>query len=208
MLNATPQPAATLPPAQPLDTPAPAGNGEVLFQDDFSDPNSGWKVDANETTTREYVDRQFRIFVNNDEFSYVYPSTYVEQSFGDVRMELDVQRISGDDSSSVYLICRRADQDNFIAVDVDFEGEARIAQIVQDEQEVIVEQEGIAGLQDGVNQLRLDCIGNTVTFFLNGQQILSAEAGGPAEGGVGFAAGGAGSGQSDFRFDNLFVYRP
>jgi hypothetical protein len=200
-------------PQQPVETAAVSGPegpaGEVLFQDDFSNPASGaWFTDQTEAIVRGHVDGEFRIFVNNDESSYVYPSTWTQQDFGDVRIEVDVRRVSGPDDASAYLLCRRADQRQYIFGDVDFEGEARIGVVSDDLQEILADEEGIVGLQEGVNHLRLDCIADVVSLYANGNLVASAEVDGPAEGAVGFASGGVGSGQTDFRFDSFVVYKP
>lgn len=205
-------------PQTPLETeagPVPEGASQdtqpegILFQDDFSNPASGvWFIDQTANITRGHTDGEFRIFVNNDESSYVYPPTWTQQSFGDVRIEVDVRRVSGPDDASAYLLCRRADQRQYIFGDVDFEGEARIGVVSDDMQEILADEEGITGLHEGINHLRIDCIENAISLYANGNLVASAEVDGPAEGAVGFASGGVGSGQNDFRFDNFVVYKP
>jgi len=200
-------------PQGPVETTAAPGSenlpGEVLFQDDFSNPASGvWFMDQTETIIRGHTDGEFRIFVNNDESSYVYPPTWTQQSFGDVRIEVDVRRVSGPEDASAYLLCRRAAERQYIFGDVDFEGEARIGVVTPELQEILADEEGIAGLHEGVNRLRLDCVGNTMSLYANGNLIASADVNGPQNGAIGFAAGGVGEGQTDFRFDNLAVLKP
>jgi hypothetical protein len=51
-------------------------------------------------------------------------------------------------------------------------------------------------------------MGNQAALYVNGTLVASAQADGPAMGGVGLSAGGAGQGQNDFRFDNFAVYAP
>jgi hypothetical protein len=186
----------------------PDGGLALLFEDDFSDSTYGWNVKDTGDLILEYTNETFRIFVNNDAFSFVYQTAYLERSLRDVSIEVDVERVSGSDSANVYLVCRRADDDNFIAADVDSEGDVRIAVVLNDEQEIVSDAEGVGGLRDGVNRLRIDCIGDQVSLYVNGALVVSAQVGGPAGGGIGFAAGGAGEGRSDFRFDNLAVYAP
>jgi len=200
-------------PRQPVETTAAPGlenaPAEVLFQDDFSNPASGvWFMDQTETIIRGHADGEFRIFVDNDESSYVYPPTWTQQSFGNVRIEVDVRRVSGPDGASAYLLCRRAAERQYVFGDVDFEGEARIGLVTPELQEILADEEGIAGLQEGVNHIRLDCIGNAISLYANGNLIASVEVNGPENGAIGFAAGGVGEGQTDFRFDNLVVSKP
>ena len=196
-------------PQPPVENEAAPGAEGILFQDDFSNPASGiWNVNQSDSIVREYVDGEFRAFVNNDEFSYSYPPALTQQGFGDVRIEVDVRRVSGTDDASAYLLCRRAAERQYIFGDVDFEGEARIGLVTGDLQEILADEEGIAGLQEGVNHLRLDCMGNAISLYANGNLVASMEVDGPEQGAVGFASGGAGAGQTDFRFDNFIVYKP
>lgn len=196
-------------PQPPVENEAAPGAEGILFQDDFSNPASGiWNVNQSDSIVREYVDGEFRAFVNNDEFPYSYPPALTQQSFGDVRLEIDVRRVSGTADASAYLLCRRAAERQYIFGDVDFEGEARIGLVTGDLQEILADEEGIAGLQEGVNHLRLDCMGNAISLYANGNLVASMEVDGPAQGAVGFASGGAGAGQTDFRFDNFIVYKP
>lgn len=180
----------------------------ALFADDFSLPDSGWNVQESDNYVTAYADGEMRVFANNDASAYGFQVAYLEQSFGDARIEVDARRVSGSDAASIYLICRRVDGDHYIFGDIDFEGDARIGAFLQDEQQIFADIEGVFVLHEGSNQLRLDCIGNQVAFYANGRLIANVQVDGPAMGGVGFSAGGAGEGQNDFRFDNFAVYAP
>jgi hypothetical protein len=185
-----------------------ATGAEALFQDDFSDPNSGWSLSEETQYLTRYEDGELRLFADNDASPYGYRVTYVEQSFADVSVEVDVRRVSGDDAAHVYLVCRRVDGDNYVFGDVNSEGDARVGALVQGEQQIAADVEGVNGLQEGPNHVRLDCVGNQAALYVNGTLVASAQVDGPAMGGVGLSAGGAGQGQNDFRFDNFAVYAP
>ena len=47
---------------------APAGDSNILFQDDFSDPESGWDRFSDDSGLTDYVDGAYRITVNQDPF--------------------------------------------------------------------------------------------------------------------------------------------
>jgi hypothetical protein len=189
--------------------PAPEDVGErIVFQDDFSDPASGWSLRDDDDVFIEYLEGELRIFVDNDLNQYIYPTSVLEGDWADIQIEVDVRRVSGSDSASMYLVCRRVDGDNFIFGDIDFEGDARLGLVMDDTQEIIADEEGVTALQSGSNTLRLDCIGQDVALYVNDMLVASARIDGPASGGIGLAAGGAGREKSDFRFDNLALYAP
>lgn len=194
--------------AQGGSSSAGISSGQLLFQDDFSTPDPGWSLKDSGDFVVEYADGAMRVFADNDTSPYGFNLATYDQSFGDVHIEVDVQRLSGDDSASIYLICHYQDNDNYIIADIDFEGEARLGAFIKNEQQIAVDQEGLSLLKDGVNHLSLDCVGHQVTFQVNGTVAASGEVGGPVQGGIGFSAGGSGQGQNDFRFDNQAVYAP
>jgi len=195
----------------PRETNGPTGHseqGKLLFQDDFSNPASGWSTQQSEGMTLEYTDGGFRIFVDNQLLPNEYPSAFIERTFGDVRVEADVRRIAGSDSAKAALICRRADPSHYVLGDIDANGIARLGTFADDLFDILGYEEGTAGLQEGSNHLRLDCIGNMASLYVNGNLVVSAEVDGPPQGSVGFAAGRSGEGQTDFRFNNFAVYAP
>lgn len=185
-----------------------AGQGKILFQDDFSNPASGWNTQQSEGMTLEYADDGFRIFVDNQILPNEYPASFIERTFGDVRVEADVRRVTGSDSAKAALICRRADPNHYVLGDIDANGIARLGTFTDDLFDILGYEEGAAGLQEGSNHLRLDCIGNKASLYVNGNLVVSAEVNGPSQGSVGFAAGRSGEGQTDFHFSNFAVYAP
>jgi hypothetical protein len=181
---------------------------QVLIEDDFSDPASGWNVIKTETQAIQYQDGELRVFADNDSSAYVYRVAYLQGDYSDVRIEVDVRQAGGDPRASHALVCRYQDGDNYVFADVDFDGNLRIGRVLADEQEIMQDIEDFTGLQEGNNRLRLDCNGNLIEFYVNGELVASAEIGEPASGGVGLYAGGSGQGQNEFFFDNFIVYQP
>jgi hypothetical protein len=58
------------------------------------------------------------------------------------------------------------------------------------------------------NHLRLDCVGNTLTFYINGNQVAQAQDGAYASGRIGFFGVSGNTGGLDAHFRNLVVYKP
>ncbi len=58
------------------------------------------------------------------------------------------------------------------------------------------------------NQIRFDCIGNTLTLYVNGTQVDQQTDPEYTEGNVGLVAGTFDDAGTDILFDNFFVYRP
>jgi len=65
--------ACSLSNSAPSSAPSPPADGNTtLLQDDFSDAASGWNVKMMDGILLEYTNGEFRIFVDNNSFNYVY----------------------------------------------------------------------------------------------------------------------------------------
>ena len=58
------------------------------------------------------------------------------------------------------------------------------------------------------NRLRVDCIGNRLSLYVNGEIVAEVTDGDLASGDVGLASGTYDDPGTDMRFDNFVVYRP
>ena len=112
-------------------TPAPAGETGVLFQDDFSDPGSGWDQATFETGLTDYADGVYRIYVNEASVDYwANPG----RSYTDVRVEVEVTKVGGPDDNDMGIICRYQDADNFYFAVISSDGFAGIVKAEGGEQ--------------------------------------------------------------------------
>src|SRR3954471_17950477 len=80
----------------------------ALFQDDFSDPVSGWIVKKTDFGEFGYIDGEYRILLNKADFNTY--SLVPKQSFENVSVEADV-RLAAGPSNGVFGILCRADAD-------------------------------------------------------------------------------------------------
>jgi len=147
--------------------------------------------------------------VDNDADPYVTNSGFADGGFADVRIEVTATKLSGSPSAGVGVHCREAPSGHggSYYADVDEEGSVRIA-AQGDDQDVLAEAEQPGVWKDGPNRLRLDCVGEDITLWLNGQRLLQARDGRYLSGQVSVGAGGAGRGETRVAFDDLTVMAP
>ena len=196
---------ACLPFAAPAPTPA---SGGTLFFDDFSDQASGWERFTSAEGTMDYDGNGFRFLVNAlDTNFWSTPGA----SFRDVRIEVDVAKISGPDENRIGVLCRFL-QGNYYFFMVSSDGYYTIGKylggnVIQLGQSQMEFNPSIhTGL--AVNHLRGDCIGDTLTFYVNGAPVAQAQDADLSEGGIGLLAGTFSQPGVDVIFDNFFVLRP
>ena len=198
----------------PSERSAEAGaagtGGAVLLSDDFSTPDTnGWTVRDSGDYGNEIRDGQYIVWVDNDAAQYVADTGFADGDFTDLQIEVTATKLSGDPSAGVGVICRRAPsgQKGSYYADVDQEGSVRIA-AQGDEQEILAKAEKPGVWKDGANRLRLDCVGDDITFWVNGQKLLEAKDRRYRSGSIGVRAGGAGRGETRVAFDDVKVTAP
>ena len=190
-----------------------ASNNTILFQDDFSNTNSGWDRADWDTGLTDYGNGVYRTVVktpNND--IWANPGQYFE---GDLRVEADVTKISGEDDNDYGLICRysgASDSPNYYYFIISSDGFAVIGKVSNGASEYLSSEqmEPSDTIKQGAatNHLRADCIGNTLTLYVNNQQIATTKDASFINGDIGFIAGTFDIPTSEIAFDNLVVSRP
>jgi hypothetical protein len=191
-----------------LTAPTPQlPSGSILFQDTFETNISGWDRLANDGGIMDYDSGGFRILVLQPDMNYW---STPEMNFGDVRVEADVTKLNGPDENRAGLICRyqRGDyyffivsNDGFYAIGKFIGGQTLLlGQIVMLPADFIQ--------RDAVNHLRADCIGNTLTFYVNFNQVASVQDSDFANGDIGMLAGSFTQPGVDVLFQNFVVLQP
>jgi len=186
--------------------PLPSG---VLFQDDFSDPSSGWdQVNVDEGIT-DYADGVYRIFVNT-ETTDVWANPGL--NFSDTVIEVDAAKVGGPDDNDFGVICRYQDTGNFYFFIISSDGFYGVGKVLNGEQSLLgadkLQPSDDIHLGDTTNNIRVDCVGNTLTLFVNGTQLISVQDDTFASGDVGLLAGTYDEIGTDIHFDNFVVRAP
>jgi hypothetical protein len=197
----------TLPP-QPTATTGPT----IAYQDDFSDPNSGWQAEPFEAGERGYQDGGYRYLLNNpDWYGWEFnPSAIV---FTDSIIEVDATKTSGPDENEHGLICRlNYDASTFYAGLIRSDGSYGIYNVTADTIDLVgMATEGTSQFinrGDVFNHIRFDCVGTTLTLYANGQQLAQVTDSTYTSGETGLYVGTFETGGVEILFDNFMIYRP
>lgn len=196
----TPGPTATL-------VAKPAATSTILFQDEFSDPQSGWDVTDTADGATGYADGAFVISVLSQDFSlWANPG----KSFEDVAVEVETARKAGPLDNEMGVICRYHDVKSFVYGMISADGYYGILQLKSGEPQVLTGNGKLAPAEaivqgDAINRVQLNCAGDQYTLIVNGIPIASATATGPQGGDVGVLAGTFKTGGAVVGFDNFRV---
>ncbi len=194
-----------------VESPVPA-SGSVLFQDDFSNPLSGWDHVSSPGGVMDYDSGVYRFLINASHFNYW--STPGKQ-FTDTRVEVDTAKLAGPDSNRAGILCRFQNVEgapHFYFFVVSSDGYYAVGR-TDGLESVLLGQDQMAlsaNIKTGmaVNHLRADCIGNTLTFYVNGFPISQVNDATLTSGEVGLLAGTFDEGGVDIIFDQFIVLQP
>jgi S1-C subfamily serine protease len=178
----------------------------VVYQDDFSDPNSGWDDSSDSDSAVGYVGGAYQISV----FQPNYLSwSYQFQDYTDVIVQVDTQIIQNAVNSDYGLICRRQDVDNFYALEISEDGYFTIYKYENGEYISLYDWEYTSLIDPGqANTLTIACIGPSLSIAAGGKVLGSVEDTSFTTGSLGMIAGTFDTPNFTVAFDNFTVYEP
>jgi len=190
-------------------TDQPSGR-QVLFQDNFSDANSGWPSASDADKSANYsADGRYVIeAVTAQQDVWAHPG----QSFSDVSVEVDAVKSSGPENNGFGVVCRFVDNDNFYYFMVSSDGYQVIGKYQNGENQYLSaeQMQSTDAINPGtaINHVRGDCQGSTLTLYANGQQLSSVSDTSFTSGDVGLIVGTFDEPNVGVAFDNFVVYQP
>jgi hypothetical protein len=185
-----------------------------IFQDDFESVSKNWDLEKTDDYPIKYADGALSI--------RTVPNAGVAKLKGRVRgdvlkvedviVEADATQVSDNTSGETAwgLICRAKDLDNLYAALLFSHGVATILKQENGKWEKL----GSGNASDAfdgdtaTNHIRLDCVGNTLTMYINDQEGAEAEDSSFASGKFGLYVQNNTDSTAEVSFDNLLVSRP
>jgi hypothetical protein len=185
-------------------------NSKELFSDDFSSISNNWDRASDANMTTDYYNNAYRILVNVA--NYDAWSNPDDLNFTDVQIEVDATKNGGPDTNDFGVICRYKGLDGYYYGTISSDGYYAIYKKTASGGEQL----GMGGEQysdkiltgAATNHIRFDCVGPTLTLYVNGAQIDQQTDPSYKDGNVGLIAGTYTDTGTDILFDNFFVYKP
>jgi len=182
--------------AEKLSTP-------LLF-DDFGDPTSGWTEESDSERAQGYRDGKYFISVSaTDWLAWDTPG----YNFDDFTLQVDVQQTAGDEGNEYGVLFRYVDEDNFYGFDVSSDGTFALFKRENGEWSTLVDWQESAHINPigELNHLKVTCLGDRITIYVNDHELVSVTDGSFAQGDVGLFAGTFDVPEVEAVFDNLWV---
>jgi hypothetical protein len=200
----TPEPVATLSPSPTLHL--------VLWQDDFSDINSGWEHYRAFDGVLDYVESegvyQMQVQAENNLWW-----VYKDEELPGVTMSVDVWQVGGPEGSLFGLLCRYdpATYQGIVFL-ISTEGQAGVG--LNDQGFKPLRGGELAGFDvintglNTINSIEAGCVGETLTMRVNGELLFTLPAGELSGEDIGLAVATVMGAGADVYFDNLTIYQP
>lgn len=184
-------------------------SGSVLFQDDFSDVTSGWIQDYSANGSTDYQDSGYRITLTSPNWLMW---SIPKLQFNDVRIEVDATKVSGPDNNSHGIICRYIDEGHFYSFAISSDGYYGIAKFIAGEGALIdmqtMQYSQAIHQGEGTNHLSVECVGDSLSLSVNGEELVRVIDGDYRSGEVGLIASTYDEPGTDILFDNFSVLKP
>jgi hypothetical protein len=182
-------------------------NSLSFFQDDFSDPASGWPIYKGAYVNQGYQDGKYRIELSEPNHS----AWGTEGSiFDDVFIEVNAGQVEGNHDSQYGVICRFQDYGNFYGFAIRNDGYYTIWKVEAEEIIGLVEWTPSPIINQGlnVNLITVVCDGYRLALTINGELLAEKTDSSISRGLVGVYAGAMDAPGVVVEFDNFVVREP
>jgi hypothetical protein len=181
----------------------------VLFQDDFADPASGWSTINNQNLIMGYDNGRFRMWINQ---TNVDTWSVANLAFNDTQIEVDAGSLDGPSDNDIGIICRYSNPGDFYSFLISSDGYYGISKHQDGNYQILgmekMKFSPIINQGSVMNHIQADCVGNSLTLYVNQQQLISVEDPTFTTGDVGLLAGSYDQPGVDVIFDNFVVKNP
>jgi hypothetical protein len=189
------------------ETLVPSGN--VLYQDIFSNPESGWGELTTPAGTAGYVNGAYRFVVNQPNVNlWSHPG----MEFTNLHEEVSLMTAAGPQENRMGLVCRLQDDKNFYFFVISADGYFGIGKVKDGQTSLLTGDQMqrsdaiLTGTQ--INRVRADCLGNALILYVNGTMVATTTDADFVSGDVGLLGGTFDQPGAEIYFDNFVVYKP
>ena len=186
-----------------------SATGELLLEDDFSEPDSGWEVGEYEGGTVGYLSNIYQVesFGDGNVMWGV-----AGEVLDDVVIEVNATQFSApdNDNNDYGVACRIQDEGAGYYLLISGDGYYSIMKAVGDERDPLVDwtESDVINRGNASNDIRGTCDGSSLTLEVNGQQLASATDSEFLNGDVALTATSYEDASTQVYFDDVQVRRP
>lgn len=207
--SATPEPTATIEPtATATETPLP----ELVFQDDFAS-KVGWSTESGTNYSFEFINKGYQM---TSKVKDVPIWSVRSNTFENVQVEVNVTEVAVTGSQASKggyfgVVCRHAGGGEFYAFVIGSDGFFGIGKKGSGvfsflKQGSLPPEANLSASES--NRVRADCMGNTLSLYVNGYKVAEAQDKSYIKGDIGMVIGSRTKGTVIVFFDSISVFSP
>lgn len=146
-------------------------SGSILFEDDFSDPNSGWGAQEGDYGSVGYVDGQLQIKIIPDSYNVW---TTPEKLFNGVIISVDINVIDPVGDSEFGILCGYQDVENFFSLVISEDGYFAIWKYVDGEYFPVADWQtsSLISQGSGPHTVYAACFDKTLALGVDGELLV------------------------------------
>lgn len=178
----------------------------LVYEDDFSNPASGFGQTSSKESEKYYRDGEFHIVVKTKQW-WSWQHNTGAGLFRNFALEVDARKVSGPWYAAYGLIFGYRDDDNFYYFEVADDGRYKIGKGQAGKWAMLHgwTRSGFINKDKETNRLKVVCLGSTIAVYVNGHFLTSVTDSTFADGYIGVIVR-AWEPDAHVAFDNLKVY--
>ena len=179
----------------------------LSYEDDFSDPSSGWDDAFDRNTVKQYGNNKYYVEVTT---SNLVAWGLANRDVGDFRLQVDATQESGPNNNGYGVLFGFRDRDNYYRFDISGEGFFLLSKFYEGEWTTLVPWTASSAINVGqtTNTLMVEAIGDRIRIFANGVDLAEAQDDSLAHGNFGFFANTFSDPNLIVSFDNIKLWTP
>lgn len=195
--------------SQPVEpTAASPPPGQVVLEDGFDDPDSGWDTYTDDDTWAGYVDGEYRLGVYRSNF-VTWGNPDSGQNLRNFEIEVDARQVEGPiDNNFGVLVRYQADDENFYWFQISSDGYYAVDLLLNGEWASLMGWEESSAINQGVgatNHIKVVCYNELFSLYVNDVYLTGVTDTTFQSGNVGLAVGTFDEPDVVVHFDNMQV---
>jgi TolB protein len=184
-----------------------AGDLVLVYEDDFSNPSSGWDDAFDRYTTKQYGNNKYYIEVTT---SNLVAWGLANRNVGDFRLEVDAAQEAGPNNNGYGILFRFQDRDNYYRFDISGDGFFLLSKFHEGEWVTLVPWTASSAINIGQsdNRLSVEAIGSEIRVYANDNLLTEVEDEAFTGGNFGFFASTFSEPNLTVSFDDIKLWTP
>jgi pSer/pThr/pTyr-binding forkhead associated (FHA) protein len=179
----------------------------LVYEDDFSNPSSGWDDAFDRYTTKQYGNNKYYIEVTT---SNLVAWGLANRSVSDFRLDVDAAQETGPNNNGYGILFRFQDRDNYYRFDISGDGFFLLSKFHAGEWVTLVPWTASSAVNVGqsANRLTVEALGSQIRVYANDTLLAEVEDNTFSQGNFGFFASTFSDPNLTVSFDDIQLWTP